>query len=112
MGSDPPTRSELLQGTLDMLVLRTLSAQSMHGYGIAQHIQRLSHEVLRVDQGSLYPALERLQQKGWATSRWGITSTNRKARFYTITASGRKQLGEKSAAYDKVALAIARIMSG
>ena len=112
MSSEPPARSELLQGTLDMLVLRTLSAQSMHGYGIAQHIQRLSHDVLRVDQGSLCPALERLQQKGWATSRWGITPTNRKARYYTITASGRKQLGEKSAAYDKVALAIARIMAG
>lgn len=112
MGSDPPTRSELLQGTLDMLVLRTLSAQAMHGYGIAQHIQRLSQEVLRVDQGSLYPALERLQQKGWATSRWGVTPTNRKARYYTITASGRKHLGEKSAAYEKVALAIARIMAG
>jgi transcriptional regulator len=112
MGTDAPSRTELLQGTLDMLVLRTLSAQAMHGYGIAQHIQRLSHEVLRVDQGSLYPALERLQQKGWVTSKWGVTPTNRKARYYTITASGRKQLGEKSAAYDKVALAIARIMAG
>jgi PadR family transcriptional regulator, regulatory protein PadR len=112
MAQDPASRSELLQGTLDMLVLRTLSAQSMHGYGIAQHIQRLSQEVLRVDQGSLYPALERLQPKGWVTSKWGVTPTNRKARYYTITASGRKQLGEKSASYDKVALAIARIMAG
>jgi transcriptional regulator len=112
MGSDQPARTELLQGTLDMLVLRTLSAQSMHGYGIAQHIQRLSQAVLRVDQGSLYPALERLQQKGWVTSRWGITPTNRKARYYTITAGGRKQLGEKSAAYERAALAIARVMAG
>lgn len=112
MGTDAQAKTDLLQGTLDMLVLRTLSAQSMHGYGIAQHIQRLSQAVLRVDQGSLYPALERLQQKGWVTSRWGITPTNRKARYYTITASGRKQLGEKSAAYDKVALAIARVMAG
>ena len=112
MGADAQAKTDLLQGTLDMLVLRTLSTQSMHGYGIAQHIQRLSQAVLRVDQGSLYPALERLQQKGWVTSRWGITPTNRKARYYTITASGRKQLGEKSAAYDKVALAIARVMTG
>ena len=112
MGADAQAKTDLLQGTLDMLVLRTLSTQSMHGYGIAQHIQRLSQAVLRVDQGSLYPALERLQQKGWVTSRWGITPTNRKARYYTITASGRKQLGEKSAAYDKVALAIARVMAG
>lgn len=112
MGPDTGTRAELLQGTLDMLVLRTLSAQSMHGYGIAQHILRLSQDVLRVDQGSLYPALERLQQKGWVTSKWAVTPTNRKARYYTITASGRKRLGEKSAAYDKVALAIARIMAG
>lgn len=112
MGTDAASKTDLLQGTLDMLVLRTLSAQSMHGYGIAQHIQRISQAVLRVDQGSLYPALERLQQKGWVTSRWGVTPTNRKARYYTITASGRKQLGEKSAAYDKVALAIARVMAG
>ncbi|MEO8199083.1 MAG: PadR family transcriptional regulator [Gemmatimonadota bacterium] len=111
MTTNPPSRAELLQGTLDMLILRTLNAQSMHGYGISQHIEKISQEVLRVEQGSLYPALERLQQKGWVTSRWATTPTNRKARYYTITASGRKHLGEKSAAYDRVALAIARVMA-
>jgi transcriptional regulator len=112
MAAESPSRAELLQGTLDMLILRTLSVQSMHGYGIAQHIERLSQEVLKVEQGSLYPALERLQQKGWVTSKWATTPTNRKARYYTITASGRKHLGEKSAVYDRVALAISRVMAG
>ena len=103
-------RSELLPGTLDMLVLRTLSVQSLHGYAIAQHIERLSQGIFRVEQGSLYPALERLQQKGWVKSRWDTTPTGRRARYYTITASGRAQLGEKAAAYDRMAAAIARVM--
>ena len=103
-------KTELLQGTLDMLVLRTLSVQSMHGYGIAQHIQRLSEEVLRVEQGSLYPALQRLQLQGWVTSEWATTPTGRNARYYTITKSGRRQLDVKAADYDRVAGAIARIM--
>src|SRR5437016_14581363 len=85
--------SELLPGTLDMLVLQTLTLQSMHGYAIAQHIRRLSDSVLSVEQGSLYPALERLQRKGWVTSKWGEAATKRRARYYTITAAGRKQLG-------------------
>jgi len=103
-------RTDLLQGTLDMLVLRTLSAQPMHGYGIAQHIQRLSDEVLTVEQGSLYPALQRLQLKGWITSSWDITPTGRRARYYKITRTGRKQLEAKAADYDRVAAAIARVM--
>lgn len=105
-----PRRSDLLQGTLDMLVLRTLTAQSLHGYAVAQHIERLSQDVLRVEQGSLYPALERLQQRGWVKSKWGTTPTGRRARYYTITASGRARLGEKTAAYERLALAIARVM--
>jgi PadR family transcriptional regulator PadR len=105
-------KSDLLQGTLDMLILRTLSLQPMHGYAIAQHIERLSKEVLRVEQGSLYPGLERLLQKGWVTSRWAESPTGRRARYYTITASGRQQLGEKVSEYDRVALAIARVMRG
>lgn len=105
-----PRRSELLHGTLDMLVLRRLSVQSLHGYAIAQHIERLSQGVFRVEQGSLYPALERLQQKAWVKSKWDKTPTGRRARYYTITAGGRAQLGEKAAEYNRLATAIARVM--
>ena len=104
--------SELLPGTLDMLVLQTLTLQSMHGYAIAQHIRRLSDSVLSVEQGSLYPALERLQRKGWVTSKWGETPTKRRARYYTITAAGRKQLGNEIMSFDRVLAAIQRVMAG
>ena len=103
-------RSELLRGTLDMLVLQTLTVQPMHGYAIAQHIERCSEDVLTVEQGSLYPALERLLKKGWVTAKWGESPTGRKARYYTITASGRRQLGDQVASFDRVSLAIARIL--
>ena len=105
-----PDRSELLPGTLDMLVLHTLSLGAMHGYAIAQHIERLSDEVLRVEQGSLYPALDRLQRKGWVVSEWGETPTKRRARYYTLTASGRARLGEELSRYDRVSFAIARVL--
>ena len=105
-----PSR-ELVPGTLDMLVLRTLTVSSMHGYAIAQHIERLSHDVLTVEQGSLYPALERLQRKGWVTSKWGESPTGRQARYYTITAAGRRQLGDQISSFDRVSLAIARILN-
>lgn len=105
-------RGALGPGTLEMLILKSLDAASLHGYAIAQHIQRLSREVLSIEQGSLYPALERLQAKGWVTSRWGPTPTGRQARYYTITASGRKQLGSKQVEYDRVANAVARVMRG
>lgn len=98
-------------GTLDMLVLRTLTLGALHGYAIAQHIARLSENVLRVEQGSLYPALERLLNKGWVTARWAETPTKRQARYYTITRSGRKQLEQRVAEYDRVAAAIARVMT-
>jgi transcriptional regulator len=104
------SRSELLPGTLDMLVLNTLTLGALHGYAIAQHIEKLSDSVLRVEQGSLYPALERLQRKGWVTSKWGETPNGRKARYYTITASGRKQLGDEISDFDRVMLAINRVM--
>ena len=107
---DAVGRGPLGAGTLEMLILKTLSVASLHGYAIAQQIQRLSRDVLSVEQGSLYPALERLQAKGWLTSKWGATPTGRQARYYTITASGRKQLGEKEAEYDRIALAVARVM--
>jgi transcriptional regulator len=105
-----PEKSELLKGTLDMLVLQTLTLQPMHGYAIAQHIERLSQDVLSVEQGSLYPALDRLQKKGWVTSKWGQSPTGRQARYYTITASGRRQLGQELASFDRVSLAIARVL--
>ena len=107
----PPTaKSDVLAGTLEMLILRTLTLGSLHGYAIAQHIAKQSDGVLQVEQGSLYPALERLLNKGWVTVKWAETPTKRQARYYTITASGRKQLKEKTSDYDRVALAIARVM--
>lgn len=86
----PAAKRDPLTGTLEMLILRTLSVAPAHGYAIAQHIARLSDGVFRVEQGSLYPALERLLQKGWATARWGESPTGRRARYYTITRAGRK----------------------
>jgi transcriptional regulator len=105
-----PPKSDLLAGTLEMLVLRTLSTQSMHGYAIAQQLDKLSEGVLQVEQGSLYPALERLLNKGLVTARWAESPTKRQARYYTITRAGRKLLAEKTEDYDRVALAIAQIM--
>ena len=104
------TRTDLLAGTLDMLVLQTLSVHSLHGYAISQHIAKLSDGVLKVEQGSLYPALERLLNKGLVTAKWAESPTKRQARYYTITRAGRKLLTEKTEDYDRVSLAIARIM--
>lgn len=107
---DSTSKQDLPLGTLDMLVLRTLTLGALHGYAIAQHIAKLSGGVLRVEQGSLYPALERLLNKGWVTAKWGESPTKRQARYYTITRSGRKQLEHKASTYDQVSLAIARVM--
>jgi PadR family transcriptional regulator, regulatory protein PadR len=107
--ADPP-KNELLKGTLDMLVLHTLSLQPLHGYGIAQQIEALSEDTLRVEQGSLYPALERLQKKGWITSKWGESPTGRRARYYTITAAGRRQLGHEISSFDNMLVAINRVL--
>ena len=104
------SRGELVPGTLDLLILQTLTVQPLHGYAIAQHIERLSDEVFRVEQGSLYPALDRLQRAGWVTSEWRDTPTKRRARYYTITATGRQQLGAELSRYDRVSLAIARVL--
>ena len=104
------TKRDLLPGTLDMLILSTVSAQAMHGYGIAQHIQRLSRDVLRVEEGSLYPALQRMRQKGWIKAEWGQTPNNQRARYYTITALGKKQLGDQEAGFAELLDAIARVM--
>ncbi len=103
-------KTELLRGTLDLLILQTLTIRPLHGYGIAQHIARLSDRALLVEQGSLYPALERLQARGWVTSRWEQSPTGRRARYYTITPSGRRQLGEEISALDAVLLAINRVL--
>ncbi len=110
MPSKRDSRNELLSGTLDLLILQTLTLGRMHGYAIARHIERSSEDLLRVEQGSLYPALERLQRAGWVTSAWGKSPTGRRARYYTITASGRRRLGEKISAFDELALAISRII--
>jgi transcriptional regulator len=104
------TKRDLLPGTLDMLILGSITNQAMHGYGIAQHIQRLSRDVLRVEEGSLYPALQRMRQKGWIKAEWGQTPNNQRARYYTITALGRKQLGEQEAGFAELLDAIARVM--
>ena len=103
-------KHELLKGTLDMLILQTLTLQPMHGYAIAQHIARLSEDVLSVEQGSLYPALDRLQAKGWVTAKWGQSPTGRRARYYTLTAAGRRQLGQEITSFDRVLAAIERVM--
>jgi PadR family transcriptional regulator len=105
-------RSTLLPGTLDLLILKTLSVGVLHGYGIAQHIRRLSREALCVEEGSLYPALQRMQVKGWVSSDWKQTPTGRKARYYKITAAGRRQLGLEESSFHKSVAATARVLRG
>ena len=105
-------RSTLLPGTLDLLLLKTLSVGPAHGYGIAQHILRLSRDALRVEEGSLYPALQRMQVKGWVSSDWKETPTGRQARYYKITAAGRRQLGLEEADFHKSVAATTRVLRG
>jgi transcriptional regulator len=109
-GTEP--QNELLKGTLDMLILKTLTIQSMHGYAIVRHIERLSGGVFTIEHGSLYPALERLQKNGLVVGKWGESPTGRRARFYTITAAGRRRLGVKVSAFDRVLAAIEGVMNG
>jgi transcriptional regulator len=106
-----PTRSDLLQGTLDVLVLKTLSSAPMHGWGISQRIQQVSEEVLAVNQGSLYPALHRLEEKGWIQAEWGSSENNRRARFYSLTRAGRRQLAEETESWERFAAAVARVLA-
>ncbi|HEY6332138.1 MAG TPA: PadR family transcriptional regulator [Blastocatellia bacterium] len=105
-------RQDLLPGTLDMLILKTLERNSepMHGYGIAQYIKQVSHEVLRVEEGSLYPALQRLMIKGWVRTEWGQSENNRRARYYHLTRSGRNQLAREMADFDLVLEGILRVL--
>ena len=103
-------KPDLLPGTLDMLILKTLTRGSMHGYGIAQSIKRVSDDVLTVEEGSLYPALQRLLLQSWVKAEWRMTETNRRARFYTLTAAGRKQLGVELTEFEQMIAAIARVL--
>ena len=104
------SRRELLPGMLDMLILKTLTIQPMHGYGIAQHLHRLSESVIQVEEGSLYPALQRMRQKGWISAAWAQTPNNQRARYYTITAAGRRQLGEQTTGFAELLAAVSRVM--
>ena len=106
----PASRNELLPGTLDMLILHTLTRSAMHGYGIAQHIQEISDEVLQVEEGSLYPALHRIEQDGWIRSEWGLSGNKRKARFYEITAAGRRQLSLEEKKWEHLTAAISTVL--
>ena len=112
MGSDAATtRTEIPPGTLYMLILQSLVRLGpMHGYGISQRIQQVSEDVLQLNQGTLYPALLRLGQQGWVQSKWGVTENNRRARYYSITRSGRKQLAEERTNWNRVSGAIARLL--
>ena len=103
-------KSDLLQGTLDLLILKTLQLDPMHGWGISQRIQQISDGVLRVNQGSLYPALHRLEQQGWIASEWGITERKRNAKFYRLTKIGRKQLESESSSWAHVSSLISKVM--
>jgi PadR family transcriptional regulator, regulatory protein PadR len=106
MGKSKP---DVLQGTLDLLILRTLVCGPQHGYGIAVHIQQASDEVLRVEEGSLYPALHRLEQAGWISSEWGTSENNRRAKYYRLTALGRKQLAKEEENWDRFTRAVAKM---
>lgn len=105
-----PHKNDSLPGSLDMLILRTLSLRDLHGYGIVQFIQQSSGNELLVEEGSLYPALQRLELNGWIEGAWGVTANNRRARIYRITAAGRNQLAVETRQYAKLTLAIARVM--
>jgi transcriptional regulator len=102
--------TDLLQGTLDLLILQTLALEPMHGWGVAQRIQQVSKDVLQIGQGSLYPALHRLEYKGWIQSDWGNSENNRRAKFYSLTATGRKQLEAELDTWERLSLAIGLVL--
>src|ERR1700722_4619667 len=107
----PTRKTEVLQGTLDLLVLKTLDSMGpTHGFGIALRIQRVSDDLLQINQGTLYPALLRLDQRGWITSKWGISENNRKAKFYTLTRAGRKQLDAEAEGWSRMSAMINRVL--
>ena len=107
----PTSRSEVLQGTLDLLVLKTLDSMGpMHGFGIALRIQQVSQDLLQLNQGTLYPALLRLEQRAWIASKWGVSENNRKAKFYSLTRTGRKQLAQEAESWDRMSTMINRVL--
>ncbi|HXN54335.1 MAG TPA: PadR family transcriptional regulator [Candidatus Acidoferrum sp.] len=103
-------KSDVLSGTLALLVLKTLARGAMHGYGITLHIQRVSNEMLRVEEGSLYPALHRMEQDGWIRAEWGVSENNRRARYYELTAKGRKQLAQEEKNWEQLTQAVASVL--
>lgn len=106
-----PGRNDILQGTLVLLVLKTLQHGSMHGWGITLHIQQISDQVLRVEEGSLYPALHRMEQEGWVAAEWGTSENNRRARYYRLTAAGRKQLVKEEGKWTELTNAVAQVLN-
>jgi PadR family transcriptional regulator PadR len=108
-----PSRGEVLQGTLDLIVLKTLDALGpLHGYGIAMRIKQVSEDLLKLNQGTLYPALLRLEQRGWVSSKWGVSENNRKAKYYSLTRAGRKQLAAEAANWERMSALMARLLQG
>jgi PadR family transcriptional regulator PadR len=106
-----PPSGEVLQGTLDLIVLKTLDAMGpQHGYGVAVRIQQVSEDLLKLNQGTLYPALLRLEQRGWISSKWGVSENNRKAKFYTLTRAGRRQLATETESWERMAAVIQRLL--
>jgi PadR family transcriptional regulator, regulatory protein PadR len=111
MGKRENTRAVIPSGVLDLLILRSLAQGPKHGYDIAEHIERVSEDVLQLGEGTLYPTLQRLLIKGWVVAEWGLSANNRRARYYRLTAAGRKQLSSEMAEYQRVAAAIARVLA-
>jgi transcriptional regulator len=107
------SKAEVLQGTLDLMVLKTLDTLGpLHGYGIARRIEQVSEDLLQLNQGTLYPALLRLEQKGWITSKWGASENNRRAKFYSLTRAGRKQLAAETESWERISAVITRLLQG
>ena len=106
----PKPTAKLLQGTLDMLILKALSLGPMHGFGVGQRIMQMSEDVLRVEEGSLYPALYRIEQQGWIESEWGLSENNQRAKFYKLTRAGRRQLGVEEENWERLASAVAKVL--
>ena len=108
----PDKKDDLLQGTLDLLILKSLARGPMHGYGVAEWIHDSSQDVLRVEEGALYPALHRLEERGWIRALWGVSENNRKAKFYSLTKSGMKQLAAETESWERMAGVISRLLAG